>query len=151
LPVIVGSIALFCWSKVQYPHYLLPAFPSLCLLAGVGITWIANRLARSESGRLLAAAALAFALACPSLWWEGRAALAMGVPDTESAVLGWIRSNCAPGTKIGLDVEDLSILPTLGAVERNIAMAKDQGFTGRADYWASLKRLIALDKDYPHY
>jgi hypothetical protein len=151
LPVIATGIGLFTLSKVQFLHYFLPVLPCICLVAGIGIEAASELVARSENARLATVAALAIALASPELWRESRSAWAKRVPDTGAAAVAWVRGNCPPDTKIGLDDEQLNLLPSPAAVERNLALARARGFTGRADYWASLERMIASDRKNPHY
>ncbi len=151
LPVIVTGIGLFTLSKVQFPHYLLPVLPCLCLVAGIAIEAASELAARSEKTRLATVVALAIALASPNLWRETRSAWAQRLPDTGGAVIAWVHGNCPPDTQIALDDEHLNLIPSRAAVERNLKLARNRGFTGRADYWASLERMIASDRKNPHY
>jgi hypothetical protein len=131
LPVIVTGIGLFTLSKVQFDHYLLPVLPCLCLVAGIAIEAVSELAARSQKTQLAMVVASAIALASPNLWRETRSAWAL--------------------RKIALDDANLNLVPSAAAVERNLELAKTNGFTGRADYWANLGRMIALDRKNPHY
>lgn len=151
LPVIVTGFGLFTLSKVQFAYYLLPVLPCLCLLAGSAIEAAGELAARSEKTRLTMVVASALGLASPSLWREARSALAQGVPETGGAVVAWVHEHCPPDTRIALDDDNLNLIPSRAAVQRNLELARKRGLTGRADYWSSLDRMIAWDRKNPHY
>jgi Dolichyl-phosphate-mannose-protein mannosyltransferase len=151
LPLILACIGLFTLSKVQFSHYLLAALPGFCLIAAIAIESVSECVARSERVLWRTTAGLALVLASPDLWRESRSAWAKRVPDTNEAVVAWVQGHCKPDTRIALDGEDLRLLPSRAAVRRNLSLARARGFTGRADYWASLERMIELDRKNPHY
>jgi Dolichyl-phosphate-mannose-protein mannosyltransferase len=93
LLLVVFPVALFIYLSLQvrwFGRWLLPAYPALALLAGVGIAWVARRV---PWGRAAQAAALAGAgllvLALP-LYADARTARLLGRTDTRQQARNWL-------------------------------------------------------------
>ncbi|MDQ7025938.1 MAG: hypothetical protein Q9P44_10305 [Anaerolineae bacterium] len=58
------------WAGV-YPHYFIASIPALMLLAGIGVTWIAEIVPLQPNGRSIILVAFAFILLTQALYWRG--------------------------------------------------------------------------------
>jgi dolichyl-phosphate-mannose-protein mannosyltransferase len=82
-----------------FGRWLLPAFPALALLAGVGAVWLADRL-RTPRARAGALAALTAALVAQGLVFAVHVDRVLSRDDTRNAVRDWMVANVPAGSKI---------------------------------------------------
>ncbi|MGZ4200639.1 MAG: ArnT family glycosyltransferase [Thermoleophilaceae bacterium] len=106
LLLVVFPVALFIYLSLQvrwFGRWLLPAYPALALLAGVGIAWVARRV---PWGRAAQAAALAGAgvlvLALP-LYADARTARLLGRTDTRQLARNWLVAHYPPRLRIVIE------------------------------------------------
>ncbi len=91
-PLIVWLFSL-TW-QIRFGRYLLPLIPFACLLAGLGLAWLAGRRSVPRAG------AVAAALAGGSLLWQADGVVRydhlLSRPDTRHIAADWMAANIPP-------------------------------------------------------
>lgn len=123
--LIVPSVVLMASLSVNlilsgegqmYSRWLLPAFPSLCLLAGLGATVVTGRvaLALRPSGvtprvNVGAATIVLLALAAQGVFLSARVDTVLGRTDTRQQLRDWMVTHVPRGSKIGIEAFSLPV------------------------------------------
>ena len=82
-----------------FGRWLLPAFPALALLAGVGGVWLVDRL-RAPGTRRVALAAVSAALVAQGLVYSVHVDRVLSRADTRNIVRDWMTANVPAGSKV---------------------------------------------------
>ena len=107
LVLLPGPLIFFAYVGAQERHfarYVMPLYPVLCLLAGVGVVWLASTIASRAgwSGRRAAAVtAVVAAIACAQgLVYVIHNNIVLTREDTRTATREWMVDNIPAGTQI---------------------------------------------------
>jgi hypothetical protein len=91
--LIVFPVALFIYLSLQvrwFGRWLLPAYPSLALLAGVAIAWVARRVPRGRVAQGFALALVGLAVMALPIYADVRTARLLGRTDTRQTARDWL-------------------------------------------------------------
>ncbi len=100
LPVPVAVFTLLALSKVQSPHYPLPALPSLALLAAWALDQASERAGNRSRSIFVVLSILV--LAQPA-WRSASETVRLGGEDSRTAARRWIEANVDDGAMILLE------------------------------------------------
>ncbi len=151
LPTALAYLVVAERSKILMPHYIAPMAPLVCVLGAFTVVKAVGWMTRGAWPRAAIASLVVAAVVFNPLLSQVETARIARVPGTHAAAAAWVKANLPPETKIVPDDPLFNFVPSLKSVERNLAAAVAEGYSGRADYYAGLKPLVADDHRNPHY
>ncbi|NIM06958.1 MAG: phospholipid carrier-dependent glycosyltransferase [Armatimonadetes bacterium] len=105
-------VAFLAFQGRFYSHWLLPVFPAILVMLGVGFGWIADSL-KSGCKRVWVMVVLAALIIIPpGLQTAGELRLLLAKPDPRLMAKQWVESHVPPGSVILMD-GGVNVLPPL--------------------------------------